>query len=81
MHRFVRAYRRKNINNILKKISEKCEIAIFTIANHSDIINGVELHLIQKDEKFWTEILSQHFKIKNLEIAYNNRLYLITCTV
>jgi len=71
----------KYINNILKKISEKCEIAIFTIANHSDIINGVELHLIQKDEKFWTEILSQHFKIKNLEIAYNNRLYLITCTV
>lgn len=71
----------ESLKEIIEVFSKKCKVAIFTIANHSEIINNVQLHLIQKDLDFWREIIENFFKIKNFEIAYNGRLYLLTCTV
>ena len=66
----------KHIDSILKKFSEKCNFCFLTIANHSDIINGVELHLIQENEIFWNNKIKQFFEIKHFEKAYDDRLYL-----
>lgn len=70
-----------NIKNVIEAFSKKCKFAIFTIANHSEVINGVELHLIQKDLDFWQKIIKEFFEIKNVETFYNGRLYLLTCTL
>lgn len=67
------------IKDVIEILSKKCKIAIFTIANHSEIINGVQLHLIQKDLDFWKKTLKDFFEIKNSETYYNGRLYLLTC--
>lgn len=66
----------KHIDLILHNFSKKCNFCFLTIANHSDVINGVELHLIQKNETFWNEKVGQFFKINHFEKAYGNRLYL-----
>lgn len=70
-----------SIKNVIEMFSKKCKVAIFTIANHSEIINDVQLHLIQKDLDFWRETVKEFFEIKNLETSYNGRLYLLTCTL
>jgi 2-polyprenyl-3-methyl-5-hydroxy-6-metoxy-1,4-benzoquinol methylase len=69
----------KNVNEIFKLFSEKCDTAIFTIANHTEVLNGVELHLIQKDFSFWKAEIEKFFKIKNSTTWYDNRLFLFTC--
>lgn len=64
------------IESILKVFSEKSNFCFLTVANHSDIINGVELHLIQEDQVYWNEKISKYFKIISFETLYNNRLML-----
>lgn len=66
----------EHIESILKTFSEKANFLFFTIANHSDIINGVELHLIQEDQIYWNEKINKYFKIISFETLYNNRLML-----
>lgn len=69
-----------HIDSILKRFSEVSDKCYFTIANHSDIMNGVQLHLIQKPCEFWTPVLEQYFKVESLEHHYSNRLMLYTLT-
>jgi hypothetical protein len=65
----------KYIEDILIFFKSLAENFIFTIANHSDIINGIELHLIQKDKIFWNILLTKHFEIVDTFSKYNNKLY------
>ena len=58
------------------KLSKKC---IFAIANHSDIINNVELHTIQENDLWWDDKLSKYFSIEKKEIKYNGILYMYVC--
>jgi hypothetical protein len=62
------------IKNILKTFSKFSNYSFFTIANHSDIIGGVELHLIQKNHFYWDEIINNYFTIINYQSFYDNRL-------
>jgi 2-polyprenyl-3-methyl-5-hydroxy-6-metoxy-1,4-benzoquinol methylase len=64
----------KHIDNILFNFSKKAKHLFLTIANHSDIIDGIELHLIQKPNYFWNEKINKYFKILNYESAYDDRL-------
>lgn len=64
----------KYVKSILKTFSEKSKNVFLTIANHSDIIDGIELHLIQKDKIFWDEIILQYFNILSYEERYDARL-------
>lgn len=64
----------KYVDNILYYFSKKSKKAFITIANHSDIINGQELHLIQKNNLFWDEILLKYFNIMNYREEYDKRL-------
>jgi hypothetical protein len=49
------------------KISKKC---ILTIANHSDKLNGVELHTIQEDDSYWTPLIKRYFMIDKYDEYY-----------
>ena len=63
------------INGVIEKIANvTIHNAIFTIANHSDIINGVELHLIREGTVYWNNLLSKYFNIDYEEVLLNGRL-------
>lgn len=65
----------EHLDNIFTFFSKILNNFCFSIANHSDIENGIELHLIQKNKKWWDDMLSNYFDIKNSFVKYNNRLY------
>lgn len=67
------------INDIFGMFTRLSDLFLFSIANHSDIINGVELHLIQKNSVWWTNKLSAYFDIVYFESMYDDRLYLYKC--
>jgi len=67
------------IRDILEMFSRLSETFLFSIANHSDIVDSVELHLIQKGSTWWTNILSEFFEITYFESLCDNRLYLYKC--
>lgn len=67
------------ISDIFRMFLILSDSFIFSIANHSDIINGVELHKIQKPYTYWTEKLSEFFDITFFEALYDGRLYLYKC--
>lgn len=85
--KFVEKYDHLSCMDVLEHIEEKyiddilqffCTLSnkfCFTIANHSDVQNGVELHLIQKDVEWWNNVLSKYFIIKKDFKKYNDRLY------
>jgi 2-polyprenyl-3-methyl-5-hydroxy-6-metoxy-1,4-benzoquinol methylase len=54
------------------QLSKKC---IFCIANHSDVFDGVELHLIQESDLWWENILNKYFNLSNKEVHFGGRLY------
>lgn len=64
----------KHLDYIFSKLSSLSNNLFFTIANHSDVINGIELHLIQKPKNYWDIILQKYFDIKQFEEYYNGRL-------
>lgn len=47
----------------------------FSIANHPDVIGGVELHLIQQNQEWWDQKLRVLFDILSCETMYDNKLY------
>lgn len=62
------------IDNILEIFSKKSQKVFLSIANHSDIIDDRELHLIQKNNIFWDEKILKFFNIINYEEKYGGRL-------
>ena len=65
----------KYIDGILKSFSLLSNRVLLNIANHSDIQNGVELHLTQKNFEWWNSKIENYFNIESIEVKYNNRLY------
>jgi 2-polyprenyl-3-methyl-5-hydroxy-6-metoxy-1,4-benzoquinol methylase len=66
----------EDVVSMCAKLSDNC---IFGIANHSDIWNGVELHTIQENDKWWDNIILKYFNITNKSIHFNGKLYMYTC--
>jgi 2-polyprenyl-3-methyl-5-hydroxy-6-metoxy-1,4-benzoquinol methylase len=66
------------VDKILHFFSKISKNAILTIANHSDIQNGVELHVIQENMSFWKPKLEEYFDIIGFDEKYSGRLYLLT---
>lgn len=63
------------IDEILLFFSTLSNNICLSIANHSDIQEGVELHLIQETHYWWTEKLTKYFNVLNFNSMYDNRLY------
>lgn len=64
------------LDAVLRRFSEMAGLSILAIANHSDVINGVELHTIQEDHHFWEGRMSRHFEILDRQYMYGGRLYM-----
>jgi 2-polyprenyl-3-methyl-5-hydroxy-6-metoxy-1,4-benzoquinol methylase len=70
------------INEVIVTFSKLSNIAILAIANHSDILNGIELHTIQENNIWWENILLKVYNIKEYDTKYNNTLMLyVTNTI
>ena len=69
------------IDDVLYMISNISKTVILTIANHSDIFDGVELHTIQEDYTYWGPLLSKYFDTVYYEEKYfingKPKLYLL----
>lgn len=68
------------IEDVIKMCSVLSKNCVLAIANHSDIMNGIELHTIQENDKWWELYLTKYFVIEKKEIRYNGTLYMYFCT-
>jgi len=67
------------IDDVLQMFSGLSDEFLFSVANHSDILDGVELHLIQKESIWWSNKLTQYFDIVYFESLIDDKLYLYRC--
>lgn len=65
------------VENFLKQISDISMFYYFSVANHSDIISGHELHLIQEEFEFWKNLIGKYYRI--LESKEESNLYTFVC--
>lgn len=70
----------KDIDNVIKNFERIATFSLVGIANHSDIFNGVELHLIQEDSTWWQSLLEKYFT--HAELIYftkGHRFFIFRC--
>tara|TARA_B100001939_G_C16942763_1_gene618970 strand:- start:1258 stop:1815 length:558 start_codon:yes stop_codon:yes gene_type:complete len=67
------------LKDSIKWFKSISNVQILTIANHSEILNGIEIHTIQEDENFWREHLIENSEIlqENIQV-FGSRNYLYT---
>src|SRR6185437_6917366 len=51
-----------DISKVISSVADISSNAFLGIANHSDVLNGVELHLIRENSSWWQSTLSKSFK-------------------
>lgn len=66
------------ISKNLKKIKTFSDHALFGIANHSDMWDMMELHLIQQDSEWWSTILQELYREVTL-IKQGERYFIFEC--
>jgi hypothetical protein len=64
------------IESVVEICSKISKYSILSIANHSEIWNGLELHTIQENDIWWENILNKYFTILQKEVHYKGRLYM-----
>ena len=67
------------IDPVLQLFAGVSENAILSIANHSDKVGGLELHLIQEDDEYWTDMISKWFDVERLGFNPSKTLMLYKC--
>jgi 2-polyprenyl-3-methyl-5-hydroxy-6-metoxy-1,4-benzoquinol methylase len=70
------------IDETLKSIKAISKCAIFGIANHSDILDGIEVHLIQENKDWWVSKISEHYRqIISADVShiYGDRFFIFKC--
>lgn len=67
------------IESVIHMCSKIAPICILGIANHSDILNSIELHTIQENDIWWETYLNKYFEIMNKETHFYGRLYMYVC--
>lgn len=65
----------EDLDTFIKNLSLKGSKAILGIANHSDIQEGIELHLIQEPWLWWKKELEKHFKRVNFICSLHNERF------
>lgn len=66
------------VDSVLSQFAKLSDFSVLTIANHSDVLNGVELHVIQENFEFWKPQIENYFNIENFTEYYGGRLYVLT---
>lgn len=72
---FLEHIEEKYIDDIIETFYKLAPYSIIAIANHSDIFDGVELHLIQQNNKWWEYKLQKIFDISYFKSNSENTLY------
>lgn len=68
----------EEIDPFIQKLSEKGDYAIIGIANHPDIQEGIELHLIQEPWPWWENKLKNYYsKLSFLCSLHNNKFFFV----
>lgn len=65
----------EEIDATLQALVNLAPVSLYGIANHSDVIDGVELHLIQEDSKWWKAKLSEYYK--EVKLTYEPLRYMV----
>jgi len=73
---FLEHIEEKYINCILTTFHDLSPYCIIAVANHSDIHNGVELHLIQENNGWWKSKLEDKFIITHYRDNNKDTLYM-----
>jgi len=72
----------EDLDGLLQSMSTASKSFLFGIANHSDILNGDELHLIVEDQDWWIKKLKDYFDSVMLsEIMYKGKFFFIRCAI
>ena len=73
---FLEHIEEKYIDDILTTFHDLSPYCIIAVANHSDIQNGIQLHLIQNNNYWWTSKLNGKFNITHYRDNGENSLYM-----
>jgi SAM-dependent methyltransferase len=69
------------IEETIQALAGLAPIAFFGIANHSDVLNGIELHLITEDSSWWVNLLAKYYKrcyvVSELAYTANTKIFSI----
>lgn len=65
----------KHTNGILSFFSKLSDNVCLTVANHSDMPSGIQLHLVQENKTWWDNIISIYFTIDSSFSNRNGDLY------
>jgi 2-polyprenyl-3-methyl-5-hydroxy-6-metoxy-1,4-benzoquinol methylase len=63
------------IDDIIETFNKLSPYCIIAVANHSDIFDGIQLHLIQNDSKWWRSKLEKVFNISYFKENEQKTLY------
>jgi 2-polyprenyl-3-methyl-5-hydroxy-6-metoxy-1,4-benzoquinol methylase len=63
----------EDVDNVIESVAKISSCGIFGISNHSDVMNGVELHIIQQNSIWWEKLL--HKKYSHVEKIYDDRRF------
>ena len=58
--------KKESLNQVFDFFKRHSKYSFISIANHPDIQNGKDVHLIQENLNYWIPCLEQHFNIKKL---------------
>lgn len=73
---FLEHIEEKYIDDILTTFHDLSPYCIIAVANHSDIVNGIQLHLIQKNNDWWKSKLEVKFNITYYRDNGEDTLYM-----
>ncbi len=65
----------EHIISVVKAIATNCKFAIITVANHSSRWADIELHLIQRPQKWWSLLFAKHFRVVDATTWPGSNLY------
>lgn len=66
------------MEDVISTLATLAPNAIYAVANHSDVINGIELHTIQRDHLWWSALFEKYYTILDFTSDYGGRLYQFT---
>jgi 2-polyprenyl-3-methyl-5-hydroxy-6-metoxy-1,4-benzoquinol methylase len=68
------------INLFLGESARISKKIIYGVANHSDMLGGIELHLIQENNAWWNGILKTHFSsVELIHENYEKTFFMFIC--
>ena len=69
----------EDLNNYLLHLSKLSRCALFGVANHPDVVQGIEMHVIFEDENWWLNKFKEFYEAVKFIVKINKWFYLFEC--